>query len=268
MKLWRSLAVHALWRSKCFNCAGQVQGPGRPGRFQRYGALPRRKHLTRGPLSSSLLDRLNSQAHSTPRLLFKRFHELCSFDVPKTEGSERRLEAHMSNRTRWPDGSQSTKGSCLKSIDQLVAAYPRLFHDRHPRIASDLPHGWFDIVDQLCRSISATLDSASAEDFQIAQIKEKFGGLRFYFEFTSAEGPPVGSGNAQVVGRAPLFEPIRALVLEAEDRAGLTCQVCGNPGSRHVIDGWISTRCDAHADAQRNRPLLAESSTQVGSAER
>lgn len=57
------------------------------------------------------------------------------------------------------------------------------------------------------------------------QIKEKFGGLRFYY---------IGGDSY-----------IRGLVTMAEAMSEVTCEACGNIG-KHRSGGWIKTLCDEH----------------------
>lgn len=59
----------------------------------------------------------------------------------------------------------------------------------------------------------------------VAQIKEKFGGLRFYYD----------GGDDEISG----------MVRMAESWANHTCEECGNKGS-HRSGGWIRTLCDVH----------------------
>lgn len=68
---------------------------------------------------------------------------------------------------------------------------------------------------------------------EVHQIKEKFGGLRFYYE----------GGDEQVYG----------MVRMAESWAAHTCETCGERGQlRH--GGWIRTLCDKHeAEYQAKR---------------
>jgi len=61
------------------------------------------------------------------------------------------------------------------------------------------------------------------------QVKEKFGGLRFYV----AAAPPEA----------------RALIREAERKAMATCELCGEPGLLAKLGGWFQSLCDAHAKA-------------------
>lgn len=60
---------------------------------------------------------------------------------------------------------------------------------------------------------------------RVEQIKEKFGGLRFYYQ----------GGDDHIDG----------MVNMAEVWAGHTCETCGNKGKRRD-GGWIRTLCDEH----------------------
>ncbi|RLD64344.1 MAG: hypothetical protein DRJ01_01115 [Bacteroidetes bacterium] len=79
--------------------------------------------------------------------------------------------------------------------------------------------GWFDIIWDLCEKIEPLVD----EEFNVFQVKEKFGGLRFYVD-----------GSSDIV---------YDLITEAEDKAEVTCEVCGKPGKSRG-GGWIRTLCD------------------------
>lgn len=70
---------------------------------------------------------------------------------------------------------------------------------------------------------------ARVEHVVVRQIKEKFGGLRFYYD----------GGDEQVYG----------MVRMAEAWASTICEQCGEPGKlRH--GGWVQTLCDKH-EAER-----------------
>ena len=73
----------------------------------------------------------------------------------------------------------------------------------------------------------------------IDQIKEKFGGLRFYYS----------GGDEQIHG----------MVRMAELWAGRVCEKCGNKGERRH-GGWVRTLCDTHeAEYQeRNKNMRSE----------
>jgi len=68
---------------------------------------------------------------------------------------------------------------------------------------------------------------------EVNQIKEKFGGLRFYYS----------GGDDHISG----------LVNMAESWAGHTCEECGNKGKSRE-GGWIRTLCDHH-EAERQKKM-------------
>lgn len=67
---------------------------------------------------------------------------------------------------------------------------------------------------------------------RVHQIKEKFGGLRFYYD----------GGD----------EYVRGLVSMAESWAAYTCETCGERG-KHRGGGWIRTLCDKHEEEYQQR---------------
>ena len=115
--------------------------------------------------------------------------------------------------------------SFLEDVGGLENGY---FTDR-PRIKEAgffaIGPGWYGLVKELIEKAIA-----AGWDRQICQVKEKFGGLRFY------------------INSAP--DEVRALIKEAENKSYEICEVCGEPGEmRH--GGWIVTLCDKH-NAERN----------------
>lgn len=87
--------------------------------------------------------------------------------------------------------------------------------------------GWKHIVVPL-------IERALTEGKNIAQVKEKFGGLRFYYD--------------------PSDESFDAAVAAAEAQAIKTCEECGAPGVLRG-GGWIKVLCDEHAKGRR--PILS-----------
>ena len=87
---------------------------------------------------------------------------------------------------------------------------------------SSIGKGWLSIVVELDAQL-AEVDP----DYKIDQIKEKFGGLRYYI--SSDAGDMVTLYN---------------LVGEAEEKSYKTCELCGAPGERHSPNNWILTLCE------------------------
>jgi len=85
--------------------------------------------------------------------------------------------------------------------------------------------GWWPIIARLDRDIAAL-----APDYEIHQVKEKFGGLRYYV------GLPDDAPD----------DEIDRLIAVAEEESSRTCEVCGQPG-RLRGGGWVLTLCDVHS---------------------
>ena len=116
-----------------------------------------------------------------------------------------------------------------KNTKYLVEKYPRLYRGKDLPITQNLlpfgietGDGWFDIIDQLSAEITR-LDEESITDTLAVQVKEKYGGLRFYI-----------SGGDSRVDEAIEY---------AENKSLETCEVCGEPG-RERGTSWIYTMCD------------------------
>lgn len=102
--------------------------------------------------------------------------------------------------------------------------------DKHPLILRGtgwpgVGDGWLPIIDKLCTAIQARVAEKDLPQLKALQIKEKFGGLRFYTD---------------------KYHAFRDLIAHAEDEAGVTCEVCGKPGTLRS-NGWTKTACDEHA---------------------
>ena len=138
-------------------------------------------------------------------------------------------------------------------IDALVARFPRLFKGQHPRVWSDLPQGWTEESDRLFADLDAMLDDDAAKRFEVVQIKEKFAGLRVYWELDKEQTLVMdfhAPGAVLRVDEGPakptvLFERIRDRVKQAGEEAATTCQRCGNGSASAVRSRWITTLCEA-----------------------
>jgi hypothetical protein len=97
----------------------------------------------------------------------------------------------------------------------------------------EVGEGWQTAVMQ-CHQQLKHLDS----DYRISQIKEKFGGLRYYF---------VSSYDAGYI----VHDIMDAVVHVAEYRCSITCEVCGADGKIRHNFGHAKTLCNIHALEQR-----------------
>jgi hypothetical protein len=93
--------------------------------------------------------------------------------------------------------------------------------------------GWGKIVQRLIRDLFLL-----EWDGELHQIKEKFGGLRFY----------IGGGSDAIFNR----------IDQAEKESFKTCEVCGEPG-KSTNDGWVRTLCTRHRAENRAKLLRRRS---------
>lgn len=126
---------------------------------------------------------------------------------------------------------------------KLMEKYPDLYdYKSEDGKSSDISHygfshgdGWFNIIDCLSATITDIMRRHPARkhltrnefsdqvQVKAAQVKEKFGSLRFY----------VDNGNSEV----------SAAISMAEAMSSRTCEKCGSPGTGRG-GGWIKTLCD------------------------
>ena len=141
--------------------------------------------------------------------------------------------------------------------DKLYADYPEIFRQK------DVPmnqtamcwgiccgEGWYNILDNLCSCIQNHIDNKNANivykkqkgelpqdapsfpQAEATQVKEKYGGLRFYTNYSD--------------------EFIDGLISMAEAMSYVTCEFCGNPGKPND-EGWVSTQCDPCRSQEEER---------------
>lgn len=73
--------------------------------------------------------------------------------------------------------------------------------------------------------------------YEIQQVKEKFGGLRFYFTC---------SDDLYKLDNNDVRDAMYRIVGDAEERSTTICELCGQPGKPRRLS-WIKTLCDEHA---------------------
>lgn len=118
----------------------------------------------------------------------------------------------------------------------------------------DTGDGWYDLIDTLCANVQHHVDwlvkkqqfaidrgeikpedVVLEEDMQVvaSQVKEKFGGLRFYVNAAD--------------------DTVRGMIDMAESMSYKICETCGNPGRPNKA-GWIVTLCPTcRAEMEKKR---------------
>lgn len=117
--------------------------------------------------------------------------------------------------------------------EELIKLCPNLYADMYgsPSITCmawgiECHYGWYDLIRELSIKLEAEILKMPEEErpfVKAAQVKEKFGGLRFY----------LSSGT----------DAMYDLIDEAEKKSYQTCEDCGQPGKVRN-GGWILTQCD------------------------
>ena len=124
---------------------------------------------------------------------------------------------------------------------RMTGRFPKMLAGKYGGFA--VGEGWWPILESLCANIQHHLDwknknSEVVPQVTVEQIKEKFGGLRFYYS----------GGDEQIHG----------MVRMAEAWADAICEECGAPGKRRD-GGWIKTLCDRHELERQERRKQYES---------
>lgn len=121
---------------------------------------------------------------------------------------------------------------------EIIAKYPKIFQDYvgNPGQCNwDVPDGWLPIIDTMCGAMQNYIDNVrrysngfsgpqSPPQVTCTQMKEKFGGLRFY----------TNGGDDEIEG----------MIKMAEYMCDNTCEVCGTHENLGYTTGWISVRCE------------------------
>lgn len=139
---------------------------------------------------------------------------------------------------------------------QLMRRYPEQFEDL-PYYMVSIDPGWFEPIEEACRRIDALLTTKERALFRWRQIKEKFGGLRMYWNeggvYLDFIGPDSLTHIVVEPAQPRLSERTRKriaeIVAEAAKQASTRCQTCGEPGTlRQRGSGWLVTACARHVE--------------------
>lgn len=125
-----------------------------------------------------------------------------------------------------------------KAWEAIKAKYPDI--NFKTSIGDGTGVGWWALLEKAFADISAVMHSNPGMKFDVMQIKEKFGGLRFYCHVGRKEECELTQEKFEEA-RSQIYE----IVDSSERAANSTCEVCGEPGKRRNTR-WIKTLCDAH----------------------
>ena len=102
-------------------------------------------------------------------------------------------------------------------------------------------NGWYIIIWQILARLRQFCPTAK---IRVAQVKEKFGDLRFYYDILDwGEDGPGSQGRFDTL--------IEDIVDYGEHLTRHMCEFCGIP-AKHRYDGWHMTLCDKHYEEWKN----------------
>lgn len=124
---------------------------------------------------------------------------------------------------RWPFLVSKIDYWTGKSIPEEELDYESTWWD-------EIPVGWTKAFgEQMCDELLEILKKADyVDEYQIVQIKEKFGGLRWY-----------DNGVPDIV-----WDEYKDWLYKYEELSFKTCIFCGEPATR-MTTGWILPVCDS-----------------------
>jgi len=116
---------------------------------------------------------------------------------------------------------------------KLIKNFPKIFVSNKNRnepfrlFGFECDDGWYELIYNLCEKIQKECNDSSCDQVVAAQVKEKFGTLRFYY---------IGGNDI-----------INKLVMEAEDKSKYLCELTGNKGVLCKRGAWYKTLCQESA---------------------
>jgi hypothetical protein len=116
--------------------------------------------------------------------------------------------------------------------ESLAAKHPDFF------VFPECGEGWHDIISEVCRIAETRIKNRDIAEFKFTQIKEKFGGLRMYFD----------GGDDYIAGAVRMAESV----------SFRTCEITGKPGVLCKKGGWLRTLCDEQAELNGFTPLKGD----------
>ena len=132
---------------------------------------------------------------------------------------------------------------------ELCNNYPMLFAQRHKDCSVtcmcwgfSCDSGWFHIINTLSAELENLNKNITGGKIEASQVKEKFGGLRFY----------IGSCPTEI------SDKVDKLIDKAQHLSYKTCEICGSSGKLRDW-GWCKTLCDkCWYDFKKERPDVVD----------
>lgn len=128
----------------------------------------------------------------------------------------------------------------MRYISEESSAFYAELEKNYPLVYSTFPDcgfyplvGWHDIIRELSEKIQKYLEERGSNGFEVKQVKEKFGGLRFYTNSVDTN--------------------IHAFILQAEEKAYKVCTECGKAAHTYKGSTSLYKLCEEHILEVGNR---------------
>ena len=118
-------------------------------------------------------------------------------------------------------------------MKKLYKDFPKIFDSL--RDGFECNDGWYHLIYMLSAHIQYYINQNKKCQVEATQVKEKFGGLRFYVAF-------------DITFTKNLIDKINILIKEAETKSQTICEISGSPGILYVKNKWRKTLCKQEAD--------------------
>ena len=118
-----------------------------------------------------------------------------------------------------------------KFLEEIGGVENGFYTDRPPikeRGVFGVANGWLGLIKEMMEDIIQM-----GWDKQVCQVKEKFGGLRFYINSASNE--------------------VHDRITQAEKLSYDVCETCGESGELRTDIGWYLTLCDTHYTEEKEK---------------
>lgn len=133
------------------------------------------------------------------------------------------LEEYL-DATHLPDDAGEYADGLLRVLNRIPPRWGRW-------ISCD--KGWHPLIIELDQRLAEIVP-----DYQVYQVKEKFGALHYYIDLPDHNLGP----------RQNLLDAARDIINEYEELSVTTCEVCGESGKTRVRNHWYKTLCDPCAN--------------------
>jgi hypothetical protein len=132
----------------------------------------------------------------------------------------------------------------------MCKTYPKIFRQRGLPMTEtcmcwgfDIGPGWYELLDKVCKKLQF-IDHFLGVETIATQVKEKFGGLRFYNNIDSSNFQSfILNKKQREEAITTVWNIIDDVTSRAEELSYTICEQCGDYGHPNE-EGWIATLCD------------------------